>query len=308
MNRSQFQIDTHLHPMWRGSPPQKTVEARLSILTEAGYYHHWSGGPDSALTYFRQAEALTGLAEALVGTAPNANPVVLPQALDYLEQARTWQEQNTDEESRADALGRNLLLQAQLHVHLGQTDPALILFDQALQQRQTLPGEAVYRLHALDTFTGTLLDHQHTAITLALLEKHLTPFTPGQDYWQEALQNKRGWCQWQQGLHADAQNTYNQLLALQMKRDKDAPYRTADTVSRLLVIEHAQAGGGPVVHPGAPQNRFLQLQTALEQKDRSLKQYLQHLDCACTQDAAGFRKAQSEAMRAAVQIYAGLNH
>ncbi len=302
-------------PDWEEQLASATSDAaRISILTQAGYYHHWSGERATALQYFRQAEGLlhtlpdasaplqasvlTGLAMALAGRDQDAAAADLEQALDYLEQAQALTD--TGEDSL-------LLLQAQLNLRLDRIEPAFALFRQALQPLPDAdPEDAYSRVQVLDEFTSALLDHHRYADTLAVLEEYAPVGEVDLPYWHARLQNKLGWAQLQLGQHTAAQDTYTDLLQQPDKKKSDGRYERADTLTHLLVVQHAEAGGGASAHSRAPEATFQQLLDELARRELSLTDYLDHLDCECERNG-GYRQEQGEAMRAVVRVYGGVS-
>lgn len=85
-------------------------------------------------------------------------------------------------------------------------------------------------------------------------------------------------------------------------------FQFADTATKMLLVNHAKLGGGSFPHDGKPQEDYQFLLKQLKIANKTMKEYLKHLDCECNREAGGYRLEQSLRMRDIVNLYRSEHH
>lgn len=270
--------------------------------------------PATADIQYAKTQALEAQARlANVRQQPDAALALYEQALQLHERA---------EAVYPGFISDNLMQQAIILNRQGATAQADVRFEQALavlaaskaEKEEDVDNEDYYEdgeqyWQALQNFASAQLDQQRYADAVATLDRHSTAPAAGGEYWQFQLADMRAWAQLKQGQTEAAASAYAALLAQQQQQNpqQQGRYVQADTLAKVLLVQHAQAGGGNQAHAMAQDDAFSRLLQTLDERDLDLDDYLKHLDCECKRDAGGYELQQSLEMRDAVRLYGGMD-
>lgn len=229
----------------------------------------------------------------------------LDAALEFYQQALAIREQSGAPDLWGK--GHNQITQAKIFARQGDSENADVLFLQALEGFAHLDDNLQFMAYEpQQAYLDFNLDQQRYAIAIAVADEFIAQAGEKHHQHTRELLVKKGWALLQQAEPASAEAIFTEAQIVPAEQQSYRPrYFDAEVVTQKLLAQHQRAGDGQTPHSIATAGAYAELRQTLAKMNKSIDDYLQHLDCECKRKRGGYELLQARQMRHIVQLYSG---